>query len=796
MKKFLALISVAILFAFFGCVAQIGTNPGSGTSTPSTPTPSVQIGDIEGKKYFENELIIIYRDREAMLQLVEKIEGKIKDEIPQLNAVLVETPKSVKDMIFLLKGLKHHLGSGIKAIEPNYIRELEPVIKENQNAVLKSTDQDYEKFQWALRVLNAEMVWEQGYTGKDVIIGLLDTGVDGTHPDLQGQLVTGYDPVLNVELSPSINSDTHGHGTHTAGIIAAKKDDQGVTGLAPDAKIMPIRIFRPSYAGDFAVARGIVWAVDHGAKVLSNSWGGGGYSAILADAFNYALSNNVVVVASAGNERTDQHWHYPSAFPGVIGVGATKVSNQNGEESTVSWSNRGDYVSVGAPGVNILSTIPVANAPYEGIDNGKPYAYWSGTSMACPYVSALAALILEKYPSATPYQVRKIIESTAIDIDAPGYDTASGFGRISPVDALNAQLPTDEGGVLNIWIVDRDYQVIEAAYITLENVETGKKYYGKSYVGYAPYQTVFTGIEPGDYRVIIGGPDFLDSAALNYRMEEEVPVEPITVSARTEATTVVTMKSTFEAEIGPDRPLPENVDFDLSLWRVEYSYSGINRIELVEAVTGATDTVRISLPEDAPAGYYAIYYQINDRRSLVTVLEEGFETGEFPVDWTLGGDAYPFIQDEEVHSGAYAAQFGDIDDDEESWFEFTVELEQPGLLRFWVKVSSESNYDYFYTYVDGVREEALSGEVDWRIVEIPLSSGEHTIRMMYVKDFSISRGADTAWVDDIQILAGEALEPIRLVGTVIINGNRIAVRSGTGPAGIIDDGLLVPWCIY
>ncbi|GAB4311668.1 S8 family peptidase [Pseudothermotoga elfii] len=784
MKKFLLVAtSIVILLTLFGCMNFQSSNNSNSDTSPGSDIP--YIGSLN-TKYIEKQLIIVYKDKQEAEKLIEKIDGKIIAEIPQIKAILIETPKKIEDMLKNLKSIRHEF-KGIKAIEPNYIRELEPIYREENNLLkTKQPQNDYEQFQWALRVLKAQDVWDQGYTGEGIVIGLLDTGVDGTHPDLQGQLVTGYDPVYDEEISPDEDSDTYGHGTHTAGIIAAKKDDQGVTGLAYNAKIMPILIFDPSYVGDFYVARGIVWAVDHGAKILSNSWGGGGYSVILADAFNYALTSNVVIVASAGNDKTDQNWHYPSALPGVIAVGATKVSDQNGNESTVSWSSRGEYVSVGAPGVNILSTIPVASASSEGV-NKEPYAYWSGTSMACPYVSALAALILEKYPDATPYQVRKLIESTAKDIDDSGYDTSSGFGRISPVDALNGQLGED-GGILNIQVIDRDGYVVDAAYVTIKNAETGKEYYGKTFAGdYDPMYTTFTGIEPGIYEVFISGPDFLDMNALNYRMEEELQYS-FSASADGQIN-VVEFKSTFEADIMPETSLPDGVTFDVFL--VNYLTD-----EVLDSVVDATNTAHLSLPESAEAGYYELRYEIHDNRPLEILDEEGFESGEFRSDWTLGGDAEPFIQSDIVYNGNYAVQFGDIDDFGKSWFEFTLQTNEPVNVSFMLKVSSEASFDYFKLYVDGNEEYKNSGEVDWQEVSVEMSPGTHTVRFAYEKDVSISRGSDTAWVDDIKIQSGAGLGSFSLIGTVTINGNDVEVYSIGGNIGIIDDGLETPWCIY
>jgi subtilisin family serine protease len=141
-------------------------------------------------------------------------------------------------------------------------------------------EEEFWKWLWGIRKVKAPQAWELGYTGKDIIVAVVDTGVDGTHPDLQGQLVEGYRPLTDETLDPATDSSFGGaHGTHVAGTIAAKRDETGVVGVAPDAKIMPIVIFEEDeYIGDDLVALGFLWAAEHGARIFSNSWGGKGYS--------------------------------------------------------------------------------------------------------------------------------------------------------------------------------------------------------------------------------------------------------------------------------------------------------------------------------------------------------------------------------------------------------------------------------------------------------------------------------------------------------------------------------------
>jgi len=413
---------------------------------------------------------------------------------------------------------------GIVFAEPDYIvPPPEPIPEANVGVKalapkVYDPNADLRPFQWALDAIRAEAAWALGYTGQGIIVAVIDTGVDGTHPDLVGQTVTGYHARTGAPIPAGANSDTDNHGTHVAGIIAARNDGRGVVGLAYNAKIMPIVIFDPGFVGTVPAAGGIKWAVDNGAKVLNNSWGGAAYSQAIKAAFDYALAQGVVVVASAGNSR-NTIWFRPASIAGVIAVGASDPHNRKADFSTM-----GTWLSVAAPGVRVLSSVRTQTTQ---AGTGLPllYDYYDGTSMAGPYVAALAALILEKHPTATPYQVRKLIEATALDIGAAGFDVETGYGLIQADRALLAPLPANDGAALRVHVVTASSMPLWGQWgsvpymdLTLRRagriIERGQTdYEGRVTFGfpvgdYPPGAVAyFPVLEPGTYEVIVGGDD-------------------------------------------------------------------------------------------------------------------------------------------------------------------------------------------------------------------------------------------------------------------------------------------------
>ncbi len=282
--------------------------------------------------------------------------------------------------------------------------------------------------QWDFTKIHVANAWAKS-TGSGVTVAVIDTGVDATHPDLAGHVLTGYDEINQTAAG---NTDPNGHGTHVAGTIAALTGNGvGVSAIAPDAKIMPIRVLGADGSGYMSdAANGIVYAADHGADVVNMSLGSEDEDASVTNAIAYARSRGVVVVAAAGNERQKGSPNsYPAADPGVIAVAATDST-----DTVASYSNQGSYVDVAAPGSAILSTYPTAL-------NNTGYAVLYGTSMASPHVAAIAALLKAYNPTLTPDQVEQALESSAVDLGPAGKDSDYGYGRVDAAAALAAVSP-------------------------------------------------------------------------------------------------------------------------------------------------------------------------------------------------------------------------------------------------------------------------------------------------------------------------------------------------------------------
>ncbi|HEX2771623.1 MAG TPA: type VII secretion-associated serine protease mycosin [Micromonosporaceae bacterium] len=290
--------------------------------------------------------------------------------------------------------------------------------------------------QWQLRELDAEDAWKVS-KGRGVTVAVIDSGVDATHPDLSGQVLPGIDLVRRAGDG---RVDPVGHGTTVAALIAGRADDgRGVAGLAPRAKILPVRVLDEEnrYDDALVVANGVRWAVDHGAKVINLSLGGAGDSPALAAALDYAFVRDVVVVACTGNQSESAPtgvW-YPAREPGVLAVAGLQ------RESDALWTG------------SITGGQTVLTAPATELLGAHPEGYWrvQGTSFAAPLVTATVALVRSRWPAMSAGDVVNRIISTAHDLGPGGRDDRFGFGRIDPVAALTADVtpvgrnPLDDG---------------------------------------------------------------------------------------------------------------------------------------------------------------------------------------------------------------------------------------------------------------------------------------------------------------------------------------------------------------
>jgi type VII secretion-associated serine protease mycosin len=283
--------------------------------------------------------------------------------------------------------------------------------------------------QWALDRASFESAWSTT-RGAGVIVAVVDTGVDAAHEDLGSVVLPGID---YIDPSRDGRFDPAGHGTHVAGIIAARVNNgRGIAGAAPDVRILPVRVLDATGSGVSSnVAAGIIWAADHGARVINVSLGGGPSSGVQI-AIRYALTKNAVVVAAAGNNGASGNTPvYPAAYPEAIAVGAY---DQN--LAKAAFSNSAAYVDISAPGNEILSTWSTS---------AHSYAVASGTSMATPYAAAEAALVTATNPKLSAGSVTSIMEATARDAGAPGNDPDFGHGQINPLAAVVAATPRIAG---------------------------------------------------------------------------------------------------------------------------------------------------------------------------------------------------------------------------------------------------------------------------------------------------------------------------------------------------------------
>lgn len=280
--------------------------------------------------------------------------------------------------------------------------------------------------QYGIFITGTDKAWKVQKGSPDVTVAVIDSGIDGTHPEFQGQLLQGWDLTVNPPVVGG-NVDGYGHGTHVAGVIGAKSNNGiGISGIAPGCKLLPIRIFDSmGHSSEGIAAAAVIWAADHGAKVINASWGSPLPGEAFHEAVKYALEKDVVFVAAVGNSGNNDpdDAGYPGKSPGVIGVAATTDI-----DGWASFSTYGDQVDLAAPGKGILSTFPLS------LGNG--YRIMEGTSMAAPTVTAAAALVRSQFPKLNGKQVKEKLEMTAKDVISTGHDVYSGFGRVDIARAV------------------------------------------------------------------------------------------------------------------------------------------------------------------------------------------------------------------------------------------------------------------------------------------------------------------------------------------------------------------------
>ncbi|GHH97433.1 S8 family serine peptidase [Neobacillus kokaensis] len=356
------------------------------------------------KEFVEQELIVKFKpettsaERSSILK-----EANAQEDSQLLNGdfSIVKVPSGAE-----LKNIAKTLltNKQVALVEPNY-KFTKTYIPNEPN---------YSK-QWYLDKIQAPKAWDKTKGSSAITVAVIDDGVQQTHPDLKGKIVKPYNAVTGGSSYPA-----QLHATHVAGIIAASFNKTGIAGIAPNIKIMPINVFTGEQATAESIVRAIKYAADHRADIINMSLGSYRYSDTIETAVKYAKSKGVLLIAAAGNDGSYLPV-YPAASEAVLGVSATT----NGDQIAY-FSNRGKYIDLAAPGVNIFSTV-----------TGNSFAYESGTSMAAPVVSGVAALVRSRNPFLSPGQVEGILRKSTVDLGTKGWDSFYGYGRIDADKAVS-----------------------------------------------------------------------------------------------------------------------------------------------------------------------------------------------------------------------------------------------------------------------------------------------------------------------------------------------------------------------
>ncbi len=275
--------------------------------------------------------------------------------------------------------------------------------------------------------VDAERAWNITTGNPNVVIAILDTGIDLDHPDLASELVSGYDFVDNDTNA----NDGNMHGTACGSIAAGTTNNGiGVAGVCWDCSLMPVKVLSDQGFGDFDdIINGVIWASDNGANIISMSLGGGGYNSSFDNAVSYAHENGTMVIAASGNDNGSIS--YPAAYEDCVSVGAMSPCNERKSPSSCDgenfWgSNYGNGLDFVAPGVRIHSATI-----------GGYTTTFNGTSSACPHAAGVAGLIYSMAPELSPDDVRSAMHATSVDIGSPGYDTQTGWGKVNAFNAVS-----------------------------------------------------------------------------------------------------------------------------------------------------------------------------------------------------------------------------------------------------------------------------------------------------------------------------------------------------------------------
>jgi hypothetical protein len=617
-----------------------------------------------------------------------------------------------------------------------------------------------------VQAVNAPQVWNDlGIDGSGVVVGILDTGVDGNHPALAARWRGLFADPSECWIDAAGLGDTsfpvdqHYHGTHVMGTITGLAADDTI-GVAPGALWIASNVINMSAGGAFdnavitslefmANPDGDVNTIIDLPAVVQNSWGvnenfSGYYDCDSRwwDAIDACEAAGVCLTWSAGNEGPGgTSLRSPAdraASPtNCFSVGSTIPT----EPYTIS-----DFSSRGPSGCGgEFAMKPEICAPGSDIYSAQPgggYQYLSGTSMAGPHVAGVVALMKASNPNIDVITIKEVLMATAIDLGTPGEDNTYGHGFIDAYQAVLGVM----GGIGSVEGVITD----SGTGLPLEGVKVQKVGgYNLAYTNASGYFSMTMPI--GDIQLAMTKFGYGDATANVTILEDQ------TVDASTPL--YLLPSSTLSGIVyGPDGAVVEGA----SVWA--------SNTPLGPVYTDATGYYSIVLPSGAGAMYDMVGRASGMGTQAQTVeltgdltldfnlpewIGDDFETGNFNrFPWEMTGTSW-VIDTADVYEGFNSARSGDIGDNQFSSMELTLDVLAAGEMKFWYKVSSESNWDYLRFYIDGAMVAEWSGEVAWTERVQPVEPGSHTFTFAFEKDGSVSSGSDCAWVDYIEFPAVE-----------------------------------------
>lgn len=384
----------------------------------ATPAPAANLAAALSAAHVPDELLVAFQagTSPAEMQATHARAGAtLKEVLPRLGVHVVKV-----DPTRLPAALqRYRQDPGVRYAEPNYIA----------HADFTPNDPGLSQ-QWGVSKVQAPAGWDINRGSASVVIAVIDTGADPRHPDLTGKSVSGWNLCSTCTgYQTSNTADDNGHGTHVAGMAAASTNNgTGIASIGFNSSFMPIKALDSTGSGSYSdISKGITYAADHGALVENLSLGGSAYSQTLQDAVNYAYNKGLILIAAAGNTGNNTP-SYPAACLNVLAIAATDSNDQ-----PATFSSYGSWVALAAPGVNIYST-------FWSSASGSTYATLSGTSMATPFVSGLAALLFAQNTTRTNADVTNLMERSADNPGPSGWNQYTGYGRINVYRALAGAL--------------------------------------------------------------------------------------------------------------------------------------------------------------------------------------------------------------------------------------------------------------------------------------------------------------------------------------------------------------------